>query len=198
MVADLSRHHGPITELFKWPARTLDDWNRYRLTEEQIDFFHAYGYLAGLRLLNDEQIKILRAELADLIDPAHPGHDLFYEFHSNESTDPSTVLFHSLGAWRISPGFHDLLWNPAFLMPRRNCSVVRCASGTINSSANLLITAASWPGIRIIPTGPAPGQWLICRAGLVWMTPRLRMVACITCPAATNGIYCRLRVWRTI
>ncbi|HYR78148.1 MAG TPA: phytanoyl-CoA dioxygenase family protein [Pyrinomonadaceae bacterium] len=117
MVADLSRHHGPITELFKWPARTLDDWNRYRLTEEQIDFFHAYGYLAGLRLLNDEQIKILRAELADLIDPAHPGHDLFYEFHSNESTDPSTVLFHSLGAWRISPGFHDLLWNPAFLMP---------------------------------------------------------------------------------
>jgi ectoine hydroxylase-related dioxygenase (phytanoyl-CoA dioxygenase family) len=26
------------------------------------------------------------------------------------------VLFHALGAWRIAPGFHDVLWNPAFAM----------------------------------------------------------------------------------
>jgi len=116
MVADLSRHHRPITEVFKWPAR-VEDWDQYRLTKDQIEFFHAHGYLAGIRLLNDEQIEFLRAELAELVDPSHPGNRLFYEFHSNESTDPSTVLFHALGAWRIAPGFHDLLWNPAFLMP---------------------------------------------------------------------------------
>src|SRR6267378_3899943 len=116
MVADLSRHHGPITRLFNWPAR-VEDWNRYRLSNEQIEFFHTYGYLAGVPLLDDEQIEVLRTELAELIDPSHPGHKLFYEFHSNESTDPLTTLFHALGAWRISPGFHDLLWNPAFLMP---------------------------------------------------------------------------------
>ena len=116
MMIDLSRKQGPINYLFKRPA-TLEDWDQYRLTQDQIEFFHANGYLAGIRLLNDEQIETLRAELAELIDPAHPGHALFYEFHSNESTDPSTVLFHALGAWRITPGFHDLLWNPAFLMP---------------------------------------------------------------------------------
>jgi Phytanoyl-CoA dioxygenase (PhyH) len=113
---DLSRHHGPVTDLFKAPA-SREDWNHYRLTEDQIDFFHTNGYLSGIRVLTDEQIDALRTELAALIDPAHPGHHLFYEFHSNESTDPATVLFHALGAWRIAPGFHDLLWNPAFLMP---------------------------------------------------------------------------------
>jgi ectoine hydroxylase-related dioxygenase (phytanoyl-CoA dioxygenase family) len=116
MSDDLSIWHGPITALFKTPA-TAENWNQYRLTDDQIEFFHEYGYLTGIRVLNDEQIEALRAELADLSNPSHPGNDLFYEFHANESTDPSTALFHALGAWRIAPGFHDLLWNPAFLMP---------------------------------------------------------------------------------
>jgi ectoine hydroxylase-related dioxygenase (phytanoyl-CoA dioxygenase family) len=115
-MADLSRHHEPITKLFKWPS-TANEWNQYRLTDDQIRFFHTNGYLSGIHLLNDEQIEVVRKELTELIDPHHPGHDLFYEFHSNESTDSSTVLFHALGAWRIAPGFHDLLWNPAFVMP---------------------------------------------------------------------------------
>ena len=116
MNVDCSTRHAPIANLFNRPA-TTDDWNEYRLTEDQIEFFHANGYLAGIRVLDDEQIEALRSELAALIDPRHPGHHLFYEFHSNESNDPSTVLLHALGAWRISPAFHDLLWNPAFLMP---------------------------------------------------------------------------------
>ena len=116
MSDDLSRYHHPITNLFKAVA-TNEEWERYRLTGDQIEFFHAYGYLAGIRLLNEEQIERLRGELTQLMDPAHPGHDLFYEFHSNESIDSAKVLFHALGAWRIAPGFHDLLWNPAFLMP---------------------------------------------------------------------------------
>jgi ectoine hydroxylase-related dioxygenase (phytanoyl-CoA dioxygenase family) len=113
---DLSKHHEPVTGLFDQPSAHTD-WNQYRLSSDQVDFFHAHGYQAGIRALNDEQVETLRAELAQLIEPNHPGHDLFYEFHSNESTDPSTVLFHALGAWRIATGFHDLLWNPAFLMP---------------------------------------------------------------------------------
>lgn len=116
MLNDLSLHHKPITELFKQPS-VAADWDQYRLSNDQIDFFHANGYLAGIRALSDEQVEVLRAELAQLIDPNHCAHQLFYEFHSNESTDPATVLFHALGAWRIAPGFHDLLWNPAFVMP---------------------------------------------------------------------------------
>ena len=111
---DLSEIHQPITDLFRMAST---DWTEFRLTDDQIDFFHDHGYLAGIAVLSDEQIDALRRELTDLLDPNHPQHDLFYEFHSNESDDPATVLFHALGGWRISPAFHDLLWNPAFLMP---------------------------------------------------------------------------------
>jgi len=68
-------------------------------------------------MLDDRQVESLRAEMAALIDPAHPGRPLFYEYNSNESSDPSRTLFHALGAWRVAAGFHDLLWNPSFLMP---------------------------------------------------------------------------------
>jgi ectoine hydroxylase-related dioxygenase (phytanoyl-CoA dioxygenase family) len=115
MVDDLSVYHHPISQLFTMPA-TPEEWERYGLTANQIEFFREHGYLAGIRLLSDEQVEALRAELSELIDPAHPKHHLFYEYHSNESKDPTRVLFHALGAWRISPGFHDLLWHPGFVV----------------------------------------------------------------------------------
>jgi len=115
MTEDLSIHHRPITTLFGDPSSR--DWNRYQLTPEQIEFYEADGYLAGIRILTDEQIEILRSELDQLADPANPGNRLFYEYHLNESTDPAQTLFHALGAWRIATGFHDLLWHPAFVVP---------------------------------------------------------------------------------
>ena len=56
----------------------------------------------------------LMEELVDFFTPGHDGSDLWYEYHTNESANPNTVLFHALGAWRIKPGMHDALWNPAF------------------------------------------------------------------------------------
>lgn len=116
MIEDLSASHKPVGRLFKLPTNAKD-WDRYRLTEEQIQFFNRNGYLAGVRILDDDQIGALREELHGIMDPAHPGHGLFYEFNSNESKVPETVLFHALGAWRITPGFHDILWNPAVTVP---------------------------------------------------------------------------------
>lgn len=112
---DLSQRHEPVTTLFD-RLPTEHEWTRYALPADRIAFFHEHGYVAGVPLLTDTHVEALRSELATLADPSHPQHALFYEFHSNESSDPSTVLFHALGAWRISPAFHDLLWNPAFVV----------------------------------------------------------------------------------
>lgn len=114
-VPDLSKHHQLLSDLFTYP-QTTEAWERYRLSDEQLAFFREEGYLANVRLLSDEQVDVLNEELSAITDPNHPGNHLFYEFHSNESADPNAVLFHSLGHWRITPGFHDVLWNPAFVM----------------------------------------------------------------------------------
>ena len=112
---DLSTVHELITGLFQWPA-TKEEWEQYKLTDEQVAFFKENGYLSGIKMLDENQIKTIQNEVVQLADPNHPGHHLFHEFHSNESTDPSTILFHALGAWRITPGLHDALWNPRFLV----------------------------------------------------------------------------------
>jgi ectoine hydroxylase-related dioxygenase (phytanoyl-CoA dioxygenase family) len=114
-VKDLSEIHEQVSGMFPWP-KTNADWDQYRLSKEQVDFFNENGYLAGIKMLNDEQINLLRGDLSALASPLKAGSDLFYEYNSNESTDPKTILFHALGAWRITPAFHDILWNPSFLM----------------------------------------------------------------------------------
>jgi len=116
MVEDLAKRHEPIDELFEIP-QTQEEWDRYKLTDEQIESYRENGFLAGVKILEEDHIEVLRSELSQLVDPDHPGNPLFYEYNSNESVDPNRILFHALGHWRITPGFHDILWNPAFTMP---------------------------------------------------------------------------------
>ena len=112
---DLSTVHSLVGDIFRWP-QTKKEWEQYKLSNEQLEFFKEHGYLANVKMLDEEQIENIKSEIEKLADPKHPGHHLFYEYHSNESADPATVLFHALGAWRIEPGLHDVLWNPRFLV----------------------------------------------------------------------------------
>jgi hypothetical protein len=116
MSTDLSAEHAPIGRFFEQP-RNSEEWQKFRLSDEQISGFNEQGYVAGIQVLDDRQVEILCSELAGLMKKSHPGNHLFHEYHSNESKDPNSVLFHALGAWRAEPGFHDVLWSPAFLVP---------------------------------------------------------------------------------
>jgi ectoine hydroxylase-related dioxygenase (phytanoyl-CoA dioxygenase family) len=115
MAQDLSIHHRPIGPLFHDVGQR--DVAQYELRGEQVKFFHEHGYLNGIRILSDKQVEALREELSRLLEATCDERGLFYEYNSNESTDPNHVLFHALGAWRITPGFHDVLWHPAFTVP---------------------------------------------------------------------------------
>jgi ectoine hydroxylase-related dioxygenase (phytanoyl-CoA dioxygenase family) len=116
MVEDLSLRHQLVTSLFTTP-NSAEELTAYRLSDEQVRFYRDHGYIAGVRMLTEAQVDVLRDELNQLTDPSNQANHLFYEYHSNESPDPATTLFHALGAWRIAAAFHDLLWNPAFTVP---------------------------------------------------------------------------------
>jgi ectoine hydroxylase-related dioxygenase (phytanoyl-CoA dioxygenase family) len=111
MEKDLSIYHGPLTAIFSGPA------SGHSLNAEQIEFFHEFGYLKGVKILDGPQIEALCGALTGLMKPGQSENPLFYEYHHNESAEPGKTLFHALGAWRVSPAFHDLLFHPAFTVP---------------------------------------------------------------------------------
>lgn len=115
MDPDLAEYSRPISTLFKdsRPDQEIE------LTEEKIQSYELNGYLAGVRILNNEQLDALRTELARLMEPGLASDRRFYEYHHNESSEPGQTLFHALGAWRVSPAFHDLIFHRAMTIPAR-------------------------------------------------------------------------------
>lgn len=111
---DLSTVHRPIGKLFP-----PDPDGQPPLSDEQLEAFAKNGFLTNVPLLTGEQCDALCDELAEFFDPDHAGRELWYEYHTNESTTPDTALFHALGAWRLREGFHDLLWNPRLVRAAR-------------------------------------------------------------------------------
>ncbi len=116
MTRDLSEIHHFVSDLFAEP-KSKQEWGQYRLSDEQVASFRRCGYLAGIRIIDDRQANAIASEVNAIMSSSASGKNLFHEYYSNESSDQSNVLFHALGGWRVTPGLHDLLWNPAFLVP---------------------------------------------------------------------------------
>lgn len=101
--------------MFKQP-QTPEEWKQYVLSDDQIKFYEENGFLSGIKILTEEQVDILNKELEKLQNLSEEERKLFYHYVSNEAEDPTKVLFHAIGGWRITPGFHDLWWSPAYRM----------------------------------------------------------------------------------
>jgi len=115
LVMDLAECSTPISNLFEQP-KNAQEWEQYLLSQEQIDAFKTNGFVSGIKILTEEQVDLLNEELVKLQCLKDAEKALFYHYESNESEDPSKVLFHAIGAWRVTPGFHDLIWSPAYRM----------------------------------------------------------------------------------
>jgi hypothetical protein len=107
MMQDFSELHTPTGALGSLPAQK-QEWQQYRLIQNQVEAFHRDGFLAGVQVLDDHQVETLCTELAVLVGPSHPSHALFHAYHSNESSNPDRILFRALGTWRTGLAFHDV------------------------------------------------------------------------------------------
>ena len=116
MAADLAFRHGPMTALFP-PAG--GDEGRRRLTEAEVAHYDEQGYVAGRRVLDDDQVERLRADVDAFFAPDHEGRELWYEYRGNASTEPGKRLLHATGAWRLRSSFHDLPWHLGVTVPLR-------------------------------------------------------------------------------
>src|SRR3569833_360371 len=65
-IRDYSELHTRTGALGRPPA-TKEDWQQYRLTDDQVQSFHRDGYLTGVQILNDDQVEALRVELTGLM-----------------------------------------------------------------------------------------------------------------------------------
>ncbi|CAF3246111.1 unnamed protein product [Rotaria socialis] len=132
-LSDLSYLSKPIGDLFGQLPVSPDDYSRSFLSEDQIVFYKANGYLTQVRVLTDEQCNRIIDEYKKFLlwnhnhDNSEGNHEshcldfpeksLLYEYHSNKSNDPNNIVTHMLGHWRISPLFHDLIFIPTITVP---------------------------------------------------------------------------------
>ncbi|HMT06762.1 MAG TPA: phytanoyl-CoA dioxygenase family protein [Pyrinomonadaceae bacterium] len=101
--ADLSEIHDFIDH------HLCDDYHVV-LSEDAADLFAENGFVLGGKAIGDEMLGRLRTDLSEMLSPDFAADSRFYEFHTNESVS-GDVLFHALGAWRVSPSFHDLIFH---------------------------------------------------------------------------------------
>lgn len=117
-VPDYSTVHEPLGELFT-PVQDKSEWSKYLLTDDQVRQFWKDGFLLNIPLLTPDQCQKIKEDYKYFMGPekAHPGMDMMYEYHSNQSGDPNNILVHALGHWRLTKYFHDLVFLPQAVVP---------------------------------------------------------------------------------
>lgn len=155
-VPDLSYESAPIGALYPLFTPTRDTFSPFLLTPDQLTFYTTNGYLSNLPCLTIDQCDALLAHYQQFLQwdnnqqhhnsPTnhrhHAGLDLFHEFHTNQTGDPSNVLCHALGQWRVSPLFHDLVFHPALVVRVAQC-MAACFTPIPNCSVRPVVPHAS-------------------------------------------------------
>jgi hypothetical protein len=110
MAQDLTSKHHLIGRLFTWP-RSEAEWQVFKLSADQVSFYRQNGYLAGIKLLNDEQVAALCTEVDELTNPTHPGRQLSTSTTQRVYRIQTQFSFMRSVRGAVTPGLHDVLWN---------------------------------------------------------------------------------------
>ncbi len=166
MVADLSLQHTLVCNLFVRPT-TQVEWNQYRLSDEQVAFYHEHGYLCGVKMFDDRQIEQLRSELNSLFDKQHRAIISFTNTTPTNRPLPTRCCFMRSARGGSRPGFTIFSgirrsWCRVAVARRRGAVLARSTVLQATSSRRSRRLA---PGLFVLDTYQADGH-LTCWIGL--------------------------------
>ncbi len=98
-------------------AACAKDLERHELTAEQVESYHENGFLAGIKILEPEQVAELSRRLELIRKGLNKHMDRLYEVEADYLARPDEVVFHFLGAWLVDPWFHDIVFSPQVTVP---------------------------------------------------------------------------------
>ena len=81
------------------------------LSQEQIDFFHANGYVNGGKVLSDEEVDVLRSEIMRTIEERDRT-DVPQPVMVRNLRDESSPVWQIVDIWMSSEPFHQLIAIP--------------------------------------------------------------------------------------
>ena len=82
VVEDLSEYSAPISAfLGSEKSYSEEAWKKYALSEEQLKFYEESGYLEGVNILSETQLKQLQSDTMELMNPENPKHKLWHEYN---------------------------------------------------------------------------------------------------------------------
>ncbi|XP_076438394.1 L-proline trans-4-hydroxylase-like [Babylonia areolata] len=120
-VADWSTVHEATGELGS-KITSPEQWRKYQWPAERVDQFFKDGFVSNVPVLSTSQCDRLLEDYRFFMgEEQHPGMEMMYEHHSNQSHDPDNVLMHALGQWRLTRLFHDLVFLPQIVVPVSQC-----------------------------------------------------------------------------
>ncbi|PVD32052.1 hypothetical protein C0Q70_07479 [Pomacea canaliculata] len=97
-------------------------WATFKWSKERVLQFHKDGFVSNVPVLTSDQRDLLLEDYGYFLgEKQHPGMEMMYEYHSNQAEDPSNVLMHALGQWRLTRLFHDLVFLPQVVVPVSQC-----------------------------------------------------------------------------
>lgn len=108
--------HRPVLDVFARLDRP-GDARAYELGEDQVAGFERDGFVAGLRVLDDDQVAELRRRVDAIRRDLASFEGRLYEVEQAHLERPDEVVAHFLGGWMIDPWLHDLIFSPAVAVP---------------------------------------------------------------------------------
>jgi len=115
VTVELKSMHRGVTGRF--PAPQKSELSGWELDADQCRHFEKHGYVAGIDLLDADQVAELRERLTSVGERLPQLADRLYEVEQAWLEHPQTTVLHFLGGWMVDELLHDLVFHPGVTVP---------------------------------------------------------------------------------